>query len=223
MEFCQRNDLTRKELIEKARRDRDELTERMTICYPEAVGRPPACWVEDLIVSLCAFRVADYPLPKGQLGLCDVSNRLVLMNSEMSQFVGETVDLNHLRPSTLGHELGHIRLHADELTSQFITKYGRWAQYRDPRLIQRENEADVYAAVFLVPGGMLVDHARGREIYDAWRAHRQIRPGWLERIIRELAADFGVTSSLMRRSLVMRGWVDLDGKKLVIGFKSTRK
>lgn len=222
MEFCEQDGLTQAELVEKCRRIRDELSERMMITYPEFEGQPPAYWVEDLIASICGYRVGEYSLPKGQLGLCDVSNRLILINSEIASFVESTVDITCLKRSTLGHELGHVCLHGGEFQGRFTTKYGRWAQSRDARWIQRENEADVFAAVFMVPGEMLVGHARGREIYDAWRAQRQFRPAWLERLVRELAADFGVTFSLMRRSLMMRKLVVMEGKKLAIGFKPIR-
>jgi hypothetical protein len=214
MNLCERDNLGREELIERARIDRDELTERIMLVYPEFEGRPPAHWVEDLIVSMCGFRVNDFPLPKGQLGVCDVANRLVLVNSEMREFVPDGVDLKALRADTLGHELGHIRWHGPELESRFVTKYGRWAQTRDPRLRQREEEADLYAAVFLVPGDMLVRHPRGRQIYGAWKAQERVRQDLLGEAVKELAAHFGVTTALMKRSLAERGWVTTANRRL---------
>ena len=213
MNLCERNDLQREELIERARIDRDALTERVMIIYPEFEGRPPAHWVEDLIVSMCGFRVNDFPLPRGQLGVCDVANRLVLVNSEMHAFVPDNKDLKAIRADTLGHELGHIRWHADELESLFVTRYGRWAQTRDPRLLQREQEANLYAAVFLVPGEMLLRHPRGRQIYGAWKSQQRVRQDLLGEAVKEIAADFGVTIELMRRSLAERGWVSMAKNK----------
>ena len=194
-------------MVEKCRKDRDELIERIEICYPEFAGQPPSVWVEDLICSLCGFRVDEYPLPLGQLGVCDIANRMVLTNSEMNRFVDPKVNLKALRNSTLAHELGHIRLHQYELESQFISLYSRWQKDQDSRLLQRENEADLYAAVFLVPGRMFVANPRGAEIYSTWKNQRTVKPGRLRYLIMTAANDFGVTYTLMRRSLEERGWI----------------
>ena len=70
-----REDMTRAEMVEKCRRDRDKLTRKMMALYPEFEGQMPSAWIEDLIPSLCGFRVDTFPLPKGQLGICDVGNR----------------------------------------------------------------------------------------------------------------------------------------------------
>ena len=105
---------------------------------------------------------------------------------------------------------------ADELESRFVTRYGRWAQTRDPRLRQREEEADLYAAVFLVPGDMLGRHPRGRQIYGAWRSQRKVRQDLLGESVKELAAYFGVTVALMKRSLAERGWVTTVNRRLSI-------
>lgn len=209
MAFCHdREDLSRDEVVQWCRRDRDELSEKMMSVYPEFEGQAPSAWVEDLIFSLCGFRVHDYPLPKGQLGLCDVANKLILLNSEMSGFVGKSIDLKALRTSTLGHELGHVRMHSGELEALFVSRHGRWERVRDARLYQRETEANLYAAVFLVPGNMLVRHPRGLEIYNAWKERRALKPGWLRKLVQELAADFGVVPAVMRRSLEERRWLD---------------
>jgi hypothetical protein len=207
MNLCEGEVPSREELIEQARLDRDTLSERFLLSYPDFRELPPAAWVEDLIVSICGFRVCDFPLPRGQLGVCDVANRLVLVNSDMPEFVPRVVDLKALRAATLGHELGHIRWHADELRSRFVTCYGRWNQVQDSRLRQREEEAELYAAVFMVPGKLLVGHQVGQEIYQAWRKGDPVRRGRADRAVRELARHFGVTRALMRRSLAERGWI----------------
>lgn len=198
-----------KELVEWCRRDRDALIEKMMGLYPEFAGSPPAVWVEDLIASLCGYRVHDLPLPVGQLGLCDVANRLVLINSEMCRFVGERADLRAVRAKTLGHELGHIRLHGDELEERYISLHGRWdGSILDSRQFPRETEADLYAVIFLVPDDLLLRHARGREIYGAWYEGREIPAGRLSFLIQKLAVDFGIGAAVMRRSLEERGWLE---------------
>lgn len=202
-----------KELVDWCRRDRDALIEKMVRVYPEFRGRPPSAWVEDLIASLCGYRVHDMPLPVGQLGLCDAANRLVLINSEMWRFVGEDADLRAVRAKTLGHELGHIRLHGDELEERYISLHGRWDNNNlDSRHLPRETEADLYAAIFLVPDDMLLRHARGREIYRAWHEGREIPPGRLSFLVQKLAVDFGIGASVMRRSLEERGWLQRVAK-----------
>lgn len=201
-----REDMTRAEMVEKCRRDRDKLTDKMMALYPEFEGQMPSAWIEDLIPSLCGFRVDTFPLPKGQLGICDVGNRLILTNSQMATFVGSGVCLERLRKATLGHELGHSRLHVDEF-DQFISLHDRWQKTSDPRFLQRESEADLYAAVFLVPGSLLLANPKGQELYLAWRGNREIKSGRLKYLISALAIDFGVTYTLMRRSLEERGWL----------------
>ena len=205
--------LDRESVLEWCRLDRDRLTEKMMRRYPQFRGQPPSAWIEDLIVSVCAFRVHDHPLPKGQLGLCDVANKLVLINSTMEQFVGPDVDLEALRCSTLAHELGHIQLHQGEIESQFVSRYGRWESTDDPRTFQRECEADLYAAVFMVPKDLLVLHPKTIAILKARRDEKPIRPSILLKYVYELANAFGVSSTLMRRSLQERGWLEQYGKR----------
>lgn len=198
------------EHIERYRRDREALFEKMMRYYPEFEGLPPSAWVEDLIVSLCGFRVHDYPLPVGQLGLCDMANRLVLVNSEMWRFAGRNVNLAALRACILAHELGHIRLHRDELEERHISLHGRWdsSQLFDSRYYHRENEANLYAAVFLVPGEQLLRHPVGREIYLTWKEGRTIASSRLSSWVKKLADHFGISSVTMRRSLEARGWLE---------------
>jgi hypothetical protein len=185
------------------------LIEKMMRLYPEFEGSPPSVWIEDLIASLCGYRVHELPLPVGQLGLCDVANRLVLVNADMWRFVGEEADLAAVRAKTLGHELGHIRLHGDELEERNISLHGRWDHsILDSRHLPRETEADLYAAIFLVPDDMLLRHNRGREIYGAWHEGRDIPAGRLSFLIQKLAMDFGIGPSVMRRSLEERGWLE---------------
>jgi hypothetical protein len=200
-------DVRWQDVIEWCRRDRDDIAQTMMRLYPEFEDSPPSAWIEDVICTVCGFRIHDQPLPSGQLGLCDVANKLVLINSEMKIFMDPHVDLTAVRNSTLGHELGHIRMHSDELQGLYVSQHGRWETYRDSRVYQRELEADLYAAVFLVPSNMLVRHSKGREIYSAWREQRQIKADRLGKLINALAKDFNISSVLMRRSLEERGWL----------------
>ena len=59
----------------------------------------------------------------------------------------------------------------------------------------------------LVPGSLLLANPKGQELYLAWRGNREIKSGRLKYLISALAIDFGVTYTLMRRSLEERGWL----------------
>ena len=57
------------------------------------------------------------------------------------------------------------------------------------------------------PGSLLLANPKGQELYLAWRGNREIKSGRLKYLISALAIDFGVTYTLMRRSLEERGWL----------------
>lgn len=209
MSFC--NDgypLDKETVVEWCCRDRDRLSEKMMIQYPHLQGQPPAFWVEDLIMSLCQFRVYDRPLPRGQLGLCDMANKVVLMNSEMNKFVHHKTNLVALRRSTLAHELGHIQLHQGEFDSQFVSHHETYAQSRDPRAFQKEMEADLYAAIFLVPKEWLLQHHHAQGLIRARADGRPMNSSFIWKAVYRLAYVFGVSPTMMRRCLIEFGWIE---------------
>lgn len=104
-------------------------------------------------------------------------------------------------------------MHQDELEDQFVSLHDRWQKNSDCRFRQRETEADLYAAVFLVPGPLLLANPKGQEICLAWRRGQTIKPGRLKYLVSALASDFGVTYKLMRESLEERAWLFRDAKK----------
>lgn len=81
----------------------------------------------------------------------------------------------------------------EELENRFVSLFNRWQEVRDSRLLQRESEADLYAAVFLVPGKMLLNNSWGAEIYSAWKNKRAVKSGRLRYLLKAAASDFGVT------------------------------
>jgi hypothetical protein len=217
MAFCgEYESLHLEAVIDWCRSDRDLLIEKMMRRYPQFRGLPPSAWIADLIPALCGFRVADHPLPRGQLGLCDMANRLVLVNSQMKSFVHRSVDLAALHACVLGHELGHIQMHQGELERQFVSSYGRWEAVEDGRTMQREQEAELYASVFMVPRELLRLQPMTRVILQACRGEGKLSSLQLKDGIAELAKAFGVTRALMTRSLEARGWVEPGGKRVIL-------
>ncbi len=72
----------------------------------------------------------------------------------------------------------------------------------DPDYQRREREADLYAATFLVPEGMLLARPEMGELLGLHRAGRAMGSEELWERVLSLAGFFKVTGSLMRRLLV---------------------
>lgn len=203
MSFCHEA-LDYEEMALHCRRDRDALQTEMLELYPRLGKSPPAAWVEDLLPRLCAFRVHELPLPHGQLGLCDISNQLVIINSKMEEFVHHKTDLVALRRSTLAHELGHIRLHSDELVDQFVSHH---KPYQDTRYSQKEMEADLYAAIFLAPVEWIVKHQKAQGLLQARQERRTWSSSTIWRTVYAVANFLKVSPSLMLRRFEELRWI----------------
>ena len=91
------------------------LLERLYIAHPALEGMYPAEIVEDALI-FCGFHVVDEPLPAYQCALCDIGQKLIVVNSEMGRFVHRWTNLTALRRIALAHELGHVVLHRNEST-----------------------------------------------------------------------------------------------------------
>lgn len=200
---------SKEHIIEKASRDRDELIEQVLEIYPRFTGRLPSELVADIIFDVCDWGVATYELHPKQYAYCDFSSKRIFINSKLGQLARRLrVEEVSLRRATLGHELGHIRLHSSEMENRDFRAYlGPNMGYDDSRSRQRENEAELYAAVFLVPEPMLQRLAADQivllkdttQIGDETELKTLDRQ--LEGLNRELAHKFGVTPNLMSRSL----------------------
>ena len=99
-----------KSIVSWCARDREELVEDFFFRCPQYEGQPSALWIEAFL-DVCGIKVRDCPLALGQLGLCDIRQKIIFINSQMDEFVHHKTNLKALRASTLAHELGHIRLH----------------------------------------------------------------------------------------------------------------
>lgn len=201
---------SKEHIIEKASHDRDELIEQVLEIYPRFAGRLPSELVADVIFDVCDWGVATYELHPKQYAYCDFSSKRIFINSKLGQLAKRLrVEEVNLRRTTLGHELGHIRLHSSEMENRDFRAYlGPNMGYDDSRSQQRENEAELYAAIFLVPEAMLQRVAAEQIVLlkDAPRIGEERELKALDRQLdglnRDLALRFGVTPNLMSRSLV---------------------
>lgn len=188
--------------------DRDERLEDLFEFFPRLRGLYPAELVENVLTDVCLYFIQERPLPRGQMALCSVATRRVLFNSKISEFVdSKRVDLLALRRCTMAHELGHVRLHQDEMDqSEFISFQGN-GHFRDSRAYQKEEEADLYAQVFLVPLKLLEKTVPFRTLLDARAQGRAMSSGKIWVKVYQLSTIFRVTPTLMCRSLQSYGWI----------------
>lgn len=185
-------------LLERCRQDREHLFEECR----RRLGAPavflPADWLDDVLSEILDFDLLERALPDGQMAECDFDRRCLVLSTRLERCVRPRTDLVGLAHSTKAHELGHIRLHESELRAVGC----RDLPADDPDYQRREREADLYAATFLVPEGMLLVRSEMIELLELHRQGRSMRSEELwERVLR-LAGFFKVTGSLMRRLLV---------------------
>ena len=200
---------TRKHLLKRYSEDRNELLEKLAVLYPTLESLRPSEKVELVITDICQFHVVDEPLCKMQLALCDFRSKTVIVNSKMGEDVHHNTNLELLRCSTLAHELGHIRLHADEIAEGCTLQYmGSSGQFSDSRGYQKEREADFYAGIFLVPVEDLLEDRCVQKILGSLKDKRAMNTGALWRILYRLAHRFQVSPTLMKRCLMDLGWLE---------------
>lgn len=190
--------------------DRDLRLEELHCLYPR-LGRHlfPSELVESVITDICHYAIEERPLPRAQLALCDVQARKIRVNSRVRDFVDiKKVNLLALRRSTMAHELGHVRLHQDEMEQRtFLSSYGAGGRFEDPRARQKEFEADLYGAVFLVPLERLKQTAAFQALEKARLDERKLKSGQIWMRVYQLSDIFGTTPTLMCRSLRVYGWL----------------
>lgn len=195
--------------------DRDELLERLFERYPKLRGRYPSELVQNVITDVCHYFISERPLPRGQMALCSVgSRRVIYLNSRLSEFVAQgQVNLVWLVAFVLCHELGHVRVHQDEMEEGEFISYQEDGRFRDARAYQKEDEADLYAAVFLVPLELLEAAPPFQELVEARAQERSLGSGMLWAKVYKLCAIFGVPPTLMCRSLEIYGWIVKEPRK----------
>lgn len=133
-------------------------------------------------------------LPPDRLSQADPAKRQIIIARDLRHRLECPQSTRSVAWSLLAHELGHVRLHA-HLNAKQIPK--RW-----------EQEAALYAQVFLVPWELIQGH-------DAWRYFKgnqlSRRNRWSP--IYHLAKEFQVTPSFMAAALESYGQLawDLQG------------
>lgn len=193
--------------------DREQLAADFFLIRPQFDRRPAAFWLEEFL-DLQRIRVLDLPLASGQLGLCDLSSQTIYINSNMHKFVHHKTDLVALRASTLAHEYGHLRLHAlEDQENVFVRSYRDSPHFHHPRSYQREREADLYGALFLVPLEALEKHKVVKNFLEHRAEKRHLSTVTIWKGIYRLARDFQVSPTLMKRCLFELGWLERSNKK----------
>lgn len=205
MDYLDQAGEERRAHIKRLSADCEHLLDELHLKYPHLVDLPPALKVEDVLLDICKFHVIDIPLPLGQIALCDFSTSTVIFNSELKL---EDGDIQHLRHGTLAHELGHIRLHQEEISEEFQAGYSEFLGIVvDPRSYQKEREADLYASLFLMPLSRLLKEPEVQKMLRNLKDRKAMGSGVLWKLVYRLAAKFQVSPAFVKRSLRDFGWV----------------
>lgn len=183
------------------------LLERLHIAHPELEGMCPAEIVEDALI-FCGFHVVDEPLPAYQYALCDMGQKLIVVNSEMGRFVHRWTNLTALRRITLAHELGHVVLHRNEIAQRVFRSYHDQDRFIDTRVHQKENEADLFGRLFLLPRSALLGQRECQTVQQALERQSPLSQAALERAILRLSSRFKVNPRLVRHRLADLGWLN---------------
>lgn len=190
--------MSRDAFVERCRRDRDELF----LACRARLGAPedftPADWLDDILTELLGFDLVEEALPFGQIALCDLDRRCLVLSTRRGQSVRPNTDLAALGNSSKAHELGHVRLHEEELRQCVRLSP---PDPLDPEQARREQEADRYACVFLVPETLLEREPAFQRLLQAHRNEESLDSLELWDLTLALASRFGVSGSLMRRLL----------------------
>ena len=193
--------------------------------FPGPRVERPAEVLDDILTELLDFDLVELELPRGQLALCDFEQRRVTVTTQMAQTVRPNTNLLALANSTKAHELGHIRLHEEELFGASDGQSGllfpelapstRLVTYRDEERKdlsaeerRREWEADLYAAIFLVPEPTLFERYQMRRIQAALEEGRELSSRYLWSLTYELARWFVVSPTMMKNHLVGLGFLE---------------
>jgi hypothetical protein len=184
----------------------DLLLEGLFVAHPELEEMWPAEAVEDALI-FCGFHVVDEPLPRHQYAVCDMAQRLVVVNSEMSRFVHKWSNLTALRRGKLAHELGHVVLHRDDISRRVFRSYQDEERFVDTRAYQQENEADLFARLYLMPQESLLRERECEMLRSAIEGETTLKRATVESLISRLATRYKVNPPLMKDRLADLGWL----------------
>jgi hypothetical protein len=211
VDWIEDNSEGRRELVKRISSDCSWILEELHLKYPQFVALQPSRKVEDVLLDVCDFHVIDHPLPEGQVALCDFSCSTVFFNCNSQ--CPSWLDRPFFRLMTLTHELGHIRLHADEMEEEFRVTYHRdFDILVDPRSFQKEQEAELYACLFLMPMEMVLADQEVQQMLRNLKSRQAMSSRSLWRIIHGLASQFQVSPFLVKRCFLYFGWLR-EGRK----------
>lgn len=201
-------------MVERCTRDRNsafsDLREVYGARYPEIGRSLPSAIVRDVLRDVCQYFIEERPLPHGQSALCDFRTRKIKLNSRPENLLAKGDDLLAWQRCVLAHELGHIRLHTDEMESGCYISSGLGQSFEDPRFFQKEFEADLYAAVFMVPLELLEKSQYVRQRRERLQDMTCVTSSVVWDFVAYVARLFGTTKDLMRLSLETHGWVTFE-------------
>ena len=201
-------DMEFERMVERCVRDRNsvftELREVYSERYPQIGRSLPFAIVRDVLRDVCHYFIEERPLPKGQSALCDFRTRKVKLNSRPGYLVEKGDDILAWQRCVLAHELGHIRLHTDEMESGCYVSFGLGQSFDDPRFFQKEFEADLYAAIFMVPFELLEKSQYIGQKREQLQELPSVTSAEVWNFVADTARCFGTTKDLMRLALGKR-------------------
>ena len=160
--------------------------------------RVPARLVHEAILE-CGWSIQRLSgMRSALLGLCCAEERAIQIPTDFRQRLRVPATARLVYHETLAHELAHIRLHAQTMLMQRL-KDSAW-----------ENEADVYARVFLVPRAQLLGKPAMQRLLDAQSQQE------LWRNILCLAQEFCVTGWFLSSALELYGFIRMQKKRRLV-------
>jgi Zn-dependent peptidase ImmA (M78 family) len=171
---------------------------------PSCATLCPADLLDYVIEDVLGLALVLRPLPGPVLGLCSYDRSLITINTRMVHLVRPKTYLEGLMCSTKAHELAHLRIPHHETEVRDAMR--RNQPLDDQVEARREEEADFYAGVFLVPTAAL----RATPQVAVWSgaAPEAWTSDALWREVVDLAHTFCVTGSLMARRLCHLGLME---------------
>jgi Zn-dependent peptidase ImmA (M78 family) len=167
-------------------------------------GFRPADVLEDVVEEVLGLSLVTRPLLGPVLGVFRYERNCITLNSLMAQLVRPNTYIEGLMNSTLAHELAHLRL--PHHVAQVWEAKQRNAPWDAATEAQREEEANHYAGIFLVPTEDLFVEPLVLQLQasepTAWTSDD------LWQVVLTLARIFRVTGSLMARRLSHLGVVE---------------
>jgi Zn-dependent peptidase ImmA (M78 family) len=158
--------------------DVEAAAERLLRAYEAECGPfvAPPIPVEAILKSYLGLTIVAKQLPAGVLGALNVDTRQVFVATALSASSGRYY-------FTLAHEVGHWELHAFQRTA------GATSYCYDRSHLTKEREANLFAACFLMPRGVM---------HREWQRHHSAPARDAKR---SMAQSFGVSGAAMSMRL----------------------